>query len=176
MQPGRDCERKWKSCEDILQVRHHKLLPGGQASVFITKKLCSNTETPNTFASVGAKSSRYKKTKIFTTETFTKKNLPIVALGQRQKGIKSKKIAQMQLGPRVQEPQESQKCDAESQTHKLLELERPQNSLDQDPQLQKRRLCLREGNNFLKVPQSVNGRARISQDQVWTVTRCCSAT
>ena len=58
------------------------------------KKSCSNTETPNTFASVGAKSSKYEKTKIFATETFTeKKNLPIVALGQRQKGIKSKKIA-----------------------------------------------------------------------------------
>lgn len=58
----------------------------------------------------------------------------------------------------------------------MLELERPQNSLDQHPQLSKKRLCLREGNNFLKIPQSVNGRARTSPDQVWTVTRCCSAT
>ena len=34
------------------------------------------------------------------------------------------------------------------------------------PQLSKKRLCLREGNNFLKIPQSVSGRARTSPDQV----------
>ena len=38
MWPGRDYERRWKSREDILWVRRHKLLPGGQASVFIKKK------------------------------------------------------------------------------------------------------------------------------------------
>lgn len=99
MQPGRDCERKWKSREDILQVRHHELLPGGQASVFIKKKVGSNTETHNAFASVGAKSSRYEKTKIFTTETFTKKNCRQLLQVKGRKGSNLRRLLRCSQGP-----------------------------------------------------------------------------
>lgn len=186
MRPGSDYERRWKSLEDILQVRHHKLLPGGQASVFIKKKkkkLCSNTETPNAFACycwllsvIMVKSSRRKKTKVSTTiETFTKNICLQLLQVKGRKGSNPRRLLRCSQGPESRRLKRVRSVTL-SLRHKMLGLERPQNSLDQHPPLSKKRLCLREGNNFLKAPQSVSGRARTSPDQVWTITRCCSAT